>query len=103
MRGADRSLNARIVVKYIDRVSIGMEINRQRISPYGKCIYCSAHTQTHIEMSVRSVWSARERESERDRLREKGKYFCLSWQPHIEIKIDSIFRRKSEDLKFFMR
>lgn len=68
MRGADRSSNARIVVKYIDRVSIGMEINRQRISPYGKCIHCNARTQTHIEnVGVVPLGVLRERECESER------------------------------------
>lgn len=59
MRGVDRSSNARIAVKYIERVSIGMEINRQRILPYGK--FTIAHTQI-CNCSFRECVCVRQRE-----------------------------------------
>lgn len=112
MHGADRSLNAQIVAKYIDRVSIGMEINRPRILPYGKFAYIT-HTNTKANTLFRSSSrsaSLHLNESVCVRVwakvrahacgKERGDIFACHGGRHIEIKIDSIFRRKGDDLNF---
>lgn len=58
MRGADRSSNVQIAVKYIERVSIGMGINRPRTLPCGK------FTITHIQI-FRKCDCVRQKERER--------------------------------------